>query len=159
MFHSGMGPLAPLVLSDARTLFSSVSQSELVWLKGRLDFTVLPETFPLIAAFSRFSSVFTTMFASSCTFCCFVHKNASLKPQKKPAKKNKAHLNRAADVWFHYHTPFFTYVCVLSVHPQTHKRCTFHPRRSRRCRIKMADRGISVRFLLSFSASAIASRR
>lgn len=38
LFHGGMSPLASLVLSDARTLFSSVSQSELVCLKGRLDF-------------------------------------------------------------------------------------------------------------------------
>lgn len=157
MFHGGMGRLAPLFLSDARTLFSSVSQSELVRLKGWLDFTVPPGTFCLIAAFSHFSSVFTTMFASSCTLCCFVHKNTSLKLQKKVAKKNKK--NRAADVWFHYHTPFFTYVWVLSVHPQTHKRCFFHPRPSCRCCIKMADRSNGVCFLFSFSASAVTSWR
>lgn len=41
LFHGGMSPLASLVLSDARTLFSSVSQSELVCLKRRLDFVQL----------------------------------------------------------------------------------------------------------------------
>lgn len=50
--------LASLVLSDARTLFSLVSQSELVTLKGLAalcvapeSFIILAETFPLILTF------------------------------------------------------------------------------------------------------------
>lgn len=98
-----MTPLAPLVLSGARTLlfFIWFFQSELVRLKGLAALCVAPERFMTLA--QSFPLILT--FLWSYLFYSFLNytKNAPLNPQKCSETVQKS--------------PFFIHVRVLSIHP------------------------------------------